>query len=117
MQFLLKAEARVEQEKAAQASRTYINGVGVVITPFLVLTVNRTHLLQETLAQASRVKINVFGLAMLVRAQTTFFSLSWGDCFCERRASDDCEISRVFLSWVAAGKYICTARSKQRICS
>ncbi|CAM9972017.1 unnamed protein product [Ectocarpus sp. 12 AP-2014] len=52
--FLLKAEAQVEQDKAARASGHYVPLVGVVIKPFLVLTVNRTHLLQETLAQVSR---------------------------------------------------------------
>ncbi|CAM9468222.1 unnamed protein product [Ectocarpus fasciculatus] len=54
--FLLKAEARVEQDKAAEASGHYVQGVGVVINPYLVLTVNRVHLLQETLAQISRLK-------------------------------------------------------------
>ncbi|CAB1107056.1 unnamed protein product [Ectocarpus sp. CCAP 1310/34] len=76
MQFLLKAEAKVEQDKAAQASGHYVPLVGVVIRPFLVLTVNRTHLLQETLAQASKQAENVFGLSTPFRVpETLVYSL------------------------------------------
>ncbi|CAM9423866.1 unnamed protein product [Scytosiphon promiscuus] len=53
---LLQAEAEMEQMKAARTGGArFVPGIGVVINPFLVLQVNRSRLLHETLAQVSQI--------------------------------------------------------------
>lgn len=67
LQALLQAEAEHEQLKAARATGArFIPGVGLVFNPFLVLKVQRSHLLQETLAQVCIFSVCMYGTVWYV---------------------------------------------------